>query len=272
MIVKVTKSLIRLLPEKSATGLVRALASRISRPRMTSAQKAALTTARKINYGCGMRNVAYSWGNGPLLVLIHGWGGQAAQMAPLALQLANSGFRCVAVDITGHGASRGSHSSWADFFKDIQLLNDVLGDEVFAYIGHSAGGLSAMAGSRLGSFKAQKYICISAPSFPYPPLFQIKKKLQPPSFIIEDYKSFLAEQFSTKWVELEAGNSFSGDGQNLLLFYDEKDRLVPKTEGEKIKSLCPKATLKITNSYSHSSIIDAPELVAAIKEFLPSAN
>lgn len=44
----------------------------------------------------------FTMGSGPLALAIHGWGGRAAQMAPLAEQVANAGFRVVAVDLPGH--------------------------------------------------------------------------------------------------------------------------------------------------------------------------
>lgn len=40
-------------------------------------------------------------GTGPLVLAIHGWGGRAAQLAPVARRLAEDGFRVVALDLPG---------------------------------------------------------------------------------------------------------------------------------------------------------------------------
>jgi hypothetical protein len=53
-----------------------------------------------------------------------------------------------------------------------------------------------------------------------------------------------------------------------LLFYDETDRFVRHSEGDRIQALCPGARLVKTSAYSHQKILAAPELAQAVGEFL----
>jgi hypothetical protein len=49
--------------------------------------------------------VGWSFGDGPPVYLLHGWGGSAAQLGAFVEPLAGAGFRVVAFDAPSHGAS-----------------------------------------------------------------------------------------------------------------------------------------------------------------------
>ena len=53
--------------------------------------------------------------HGPTVLLLHGWGGHARQMLPLADALAARGLRPVLVDLPAHGGSRGRVSNLPQF-------------------------------------------------------------------------------------------------------------------------------------------------------------
>src|SRR5712691_5902167 len=98
MLIKIAKYAIKVVPESAASAITRALAAMTQRPPVSSLEQEAMAQARKMSYGEDNKNVAWVWGDGPLIIFVHGWSGRAAQMAPLALHVANLGFRSVAVD------------------------------------------------------------------------------------------------------------------------------------------------------------------------------
>ena len=51
----------------------------------------------------------------PVVLLVHGWGGHAGQMLPLAESIAAQGLRPVLLEMPGHGSSRGSTSTLPQF-------------------------------------------------------------------------------------------------------------------------------------------------------------
>ena len=59
----------------------------------------------------GKRLVAWSWGEGPTVLLVHGWEGRGSQMAAFAAPLAEAGFRAVAFDAPGAASSGVSAAS-----------------------------------------------------------------------------------------------------------------------------------------------------------------
>src|SRR6266704_223067 len=266
MLIKAAKFVINVVPEAMANSITRSLAAMTQRTNISSFEREAMAQANRMSYG--ESNVAWIWGNGPLVVFVHGWSGRAAQMAPLALYVANLGFRSVALDVTGHGDSPKRHTRWDYFFRDIAALSRSLDEEVYAYVGHSAGALSMMAARGLKGIRAQRYACICAPSFPFPPIDVIQKKLNPKEAVLESYKAYIAGQFETTWKQLQAGCSYADAGSNLLLFYDETDRFVNHSEGDRIQALCPGAQVVKTSAYSHQKILAAPELARTLGAFL----
>ena len=51
----------------------------------------------------GRTLATYTWGEGPAVLLAHGWGSRASHMALIARGLARNGFRAVAFDAPAHG-------------------------------------------------------------------------------------------------------------------------------------------------------------------------
>src|SRR5687768_10404331 len=45
------------------------------------------------------------WGRGPVVYLLHGWGGRSSQWSSFVEPLARAGLTAVAFDAPGHGAS-----------------------------------------------------------------------------------------------------------------------------------------------------------------------
>jgi len=268
MLIKIAKVVVDLVPESAGFSIVRTLAARTQPLPVAPFEKEAMLQASKLLYGQNNQNVAWAWGKGPVVIFVHGWGGRAAQMAPLALHVAKLGFRSVALDVTGHGDSPEQNTSWGDFLRDIADVSRAENEQIFAYVAHSAGALSMMAARNSKGVRAQRYICISAPSYPFPPISVIQKKLNPKEGVMNRYKQYIAEQFDSTWEKLQEGSSYTNAGSDLLLFYDETDRFVNHTEGDRIKALCPGARLIKTNAYSHQDILSAPELVEATTEFL----
>lgn len=268
MIRKVARYLLKILPDPIGYRLMLSLIGATQAVPLSEPEQKAMSTAKPLRYGLDNQNTAWEWGAGPLIILVHGWGGRAAQMAPLAASLATRGYRCVAPDVTGHGDAKKHHTRWSYFLRDVEALTRFLKSEVFAFVGHSAGGMTMMAVRRQARINAQRYVCICAPSYPFPPLNRVKQVLDPSEGVMERFRTYLGREFNFPWRLLEGGESYAAAGSDLLLIYEERDRFVPHTEGDRIHALCPGSTLIKTQEYSHQRILTAPELPSYIGDFL----
>src|SRR5712675_2380223 len=122
MILGLARQAIKVLPAPAALAVIRSLAGRTQRAAVLPFQEGAMAHATRLSYGERNAHAAWAWGRGPFVVFVHGWGGRAAHMAPLALHVAGLGFRAVALDITGHGESPASQTRWSYFPRDLAAL------------------------------------------------------------------------------------------------------------------------------------------------------
>jgi hypothetical protein len=268
MIQTLARLAVRLLPTRAATRLTISLSNRVKRASIRPTEHAALACGAKLVYGPGNRMVAWSWGSGPPVVLIHGWGGRAAQMAPLALAVANAGYRAVAIDVEGHGDSPGRVTAWSCFGRNAAALADELGAPVYAYVGHSASGLAMMAARRAGTIQAERYVCIATPSYPFPPTRAVESQLRPPPKVMEEFRRYLASELQSNWNDLEEGDAFRACNGKLLLIYDMDDRYVRHEEADRIAAISEGTMVLKTRGYSHTKVLSAAETLRALPEFL----
>jgi len=97
-------------------------------------------------------------GDGPPLVLAHATGFNGGVWGPVAHRL-RSRFRCLALDLRGHGDSGSPPDSdfrWHGFGQDLLAVVDGLGLAAPVAIGHSAGGTAVLLAeeARPGTFGA----------------------------------------------------------------------------------------------------------------------
>lgn len=102
------------------------------------------------------------------VLLVHGWTGDAASMTGFVEPLLAAGFRVVAFDLPGHGASTGRELNIPLGVASLAAVARVFGP-FHAIVTHSFGGaitLAALAGSVRGQpvVSAGKLVLISAPS------------------------------------------------------------------------------------------------------------
>lgn len=90
----------------------------------------------------GMRLAGWCAGVGPAVLLLHGWGGSAVNLGPLAASLMHAGHRVLLFDMPAHGHSPGRRTSLAEWLRALAALRSWLGP-VHAVVGHSLGGAAA---------------------------------------------------------------------------------------------------------------------------------
>src|SRR5262245_59412942 len=71
-----------------------------------AAQLALLAPARSRPMRIGRRRIeTWTWGRGPRVLLVHGWGGRGTQFGAFVAPLVQRGFSVLSFDAPGHGAS-----------------------------------------------------------------------------------------------------------------------------------------------------------------------
>src|SRR3989454_11666617 len=107
--------------------------------RETAVLAGARTTIVRVD---GAPVTTWTWGHGPRILLVHGWGGRGAQLAGFVGPLVASGCSVVTFDAPGHGSSPQAPSSIVAFLAAIQAIDRTLGP-VRGIVAHSIGTVAA---------------------------------------------------------------------------------------------------------------------------------
>ena len=130
------------------------------------------------------------WGNGPPVVLSHGWPLSADAFEDQMFFLASHGYRCIAHDRRGHGRSSQPWNGYDynTFADDLAALIETLDLKDTILVGHSMGGgeIARYIG-RHGSKRVAKAVLIAA----IPPLM-LKTEANPDGLPIEAFDGIRA--------------------------------------------------------------------------------
>jgi pimeloyl-ACP methyl ester carboxylesterase len=163
------------LPLRSAMGaldlVAPPLAARVARelyfrPRRLSAREAERAVLSKgerftvSDEGVDVVGRAWGEGNGPVVVLLHGWSGALGQLTPFVEPLVARGFRVVGFDWPAHGDSAGTLASLLHASRVTFSLQRLFGP-FHAVVAHSFGAASALYS--VGRGLEVKRLVLSAP-------------------------------------------------------------------------------------------------------------
>ena len=101
-----------------------------------------------------------------IALLVHGWGGHAGQLLPLAQALAQQGLTPVLVDMPAHGRSAGSVSNLPQFVRALEYVAARLqqqGHRVQVVVGHSLGANAAAYAAGRG-LPAERLVLVAPPA------------------------------------------------------------------------------------------------------------
>jgi pimeloyl-ACP methyl ester carboxylesterase len=253
-----------------AAEFARALFFKPMPPRVRAEERAVLATGEKFPLSVeGRRVAAWSWGQGPAVLLCHGWGGYAGHMTALVQPLVSSGFRVIALDMPGHGRSQGQLSNVVDFARTVRAAAD------------AAGGLAGVVAHSLG---AAGVVLACADGLSVPRLVFFAPPLDFHGFWVRfremlDVSPALWERMRAS-SERRLGRTFDQTfpkthaarlQAELLVFHDEGDREIPPDQGEALAQLWRGATFVRTQGLGHLRILKDPGLASRAAAFLASA-
>jgi pimeloyl-ACP methyl ester carboxylesterase len=218
----------------------------------------------------------WSWGEGPVVVLMHGWRGRTSQLGGFVAPLVDAGFRVVGFDAPGPGASPGTRSNIVRFAAAladvVDTVQPVLGP-AHAVIAHSMGApatLIAMqrALARDGTLPVQRFVFVAPP-------IDFRLFVRAFSEHVElGRQSALAlgriveEKLSVRFDELYAPDLARHMQAPLLVLHDEGDREVPIAAGHALVAAWPGATLYATHGLGHVRILRDADVVRRAVRFL----
>ena len=211
----------------------------------------------------------WRWGppEAPAVLLVHGWGGNAAQMRGFVFPLLSLGMRVIAYDQPAHGVSEGRLTGLPDF---ADVLAEVAWHhgEVRAVIGHSLGATAAAMAHAWGKVGVRKLVLVSPPSdlVGYSRRFARWHWLPEP--VRRSMQSAIEERYGLRWEELELARVAPRLAADALVIHDRDDRMVPWKQGAAFARAWQGAKLMTTQGLGHRRILEDSTVTQAAAEFV----
>jgi len=214
----------------------------------------------------------YEWdGAGPTVIILHGWGSSAARFTLLAQALHAGGWRVLAVDAPGHGATDGHSSSLPQFMACLDAVVEHCGKPQ-ALVGHSLGALAIAcryAAAPPGWADGLRSVVLS--SMPQGAEYLLRKFIHLLGLSAATEQRLRARflaRFGRQPSEYAAMPGAGRIAARLLLLHDRSDDLIPYEHSRELATQLPAAQFVTTEGLGHSALTRDAATIARIVEFL----
>jgi pimeloyl-ACP methyl ester carboxylesterase len=217
--------------------------------------------ARGYLIDCNQEKIrVYEWGAGPVMLLVHGWGGRALQLNAFIPALVQSGFKVVAFDHKGHGESSTTFSSYLEIVKGTYFLAEKYEADLYGIVAHSIGSNAAFKTSE--KFARKLKIAAIAPVENFPQWLEKKRKR------IGIYEQLFANVIAQ--IEAETGLKLLEQSEmdfariaahDVLLVHDKFDRISKISASHGLQANLPESVLMETEKLGHARILDNAAVV-----------
>lgn len=208
----------------------------------------------------------WTWGDGPVVVLVHGWGGRAGRFSSLAGALVAAGFRVVLFDAPAHGASMGQQASLPQFARALREVGAAVGP-IYGLVGHSLGGAAVSLAMRKG-LPTERAVLLAAPADVFLFSHAFAEHLRIPPRARDVMQHNLATRLQFRWEELHIPTLAKNLTTPALIIHDLHDSDVPYGHGEEIAQAWPGAELYTTTGLGHRALLRNPEVIRRTVAFL----
>jgi pimeloyl-ACP methyl ester carboxylesterase len=231
------------------------------------AEQAFLATGRRSTVRSDGEELAvWRWGEGPLAVLTHGWGGRAGRFSALAAALVARGFAVAVFDAPAHGASMGRQASLPQFARALLDVSLSLGP-VDALVGHSLGGAAVSLAMHRG-LQAERAVLLAPPADVFLFSNAFAEHLRIPERARTMMRQNLEARLQITWEELHIPTLVRNLRVPALVVHDLQDSDVPYAHGEEIAQSWPGAQLHTTSGLGHRSVLRDPQVIERVVDFL----
>jgi pimeloyl-ACP methyl ester carboxylesterase len=213
---------------------------------------------------------AWTWGHGPTVLLVHGWGGRADQLAALAPPLVAAGFCVVAFDAPAHGASPGRRATLLDFRDAVAAVAARVGP-LHGVIAHSLGAAATALAMRAG-LRVERAVFVGPPADAVTYLRRFLAAVGIPAALAPRVEHRFEARAGFRWSDLSVPAVAPHLDTPLLVVHDRDDREVPWAEGAAIAAAWPGATLVTTEGLGHRRLLRDPEVIGRAVGFLGGAS
>ncbi len=210
------------------------------------------------------------------LVLLHGWGRDAARMLDLVPPLYEAGYDLLLLDARCHGLSgcRGV-ASMLTFSQDLRaavsrLIAHGADPSSLAILAHSAGGAGAIHATAHDP-RIRALVTIGAFANPEDMTRLDLARRGLPRFLVPAVLSRVQRRIGARFADIAPENVAPRIDVPFLIVHGGRDAIVPVAHARRIAAACPDARRLILPGRGHSDCDQAPEFWPAVLSHLDAA-
>jgi pimeloyl-ACP methyl ester carboxylesterase len=217
------------------------------------------------------RSVAVeTWGDGPPVYLMHGWGGWRGQLGCFVSPLVESGFQVIAFDVPGHGDSGPSvqgrrRGNGLEFIQSLRAVAAKFGDPL-GVIAQSYGCATTTTAIRDG-LDLGRLVCVSPSVDPMTNIHAMARAFGIGPRTMGRLLTRIQRLAGRPLSDFDP-RTLTGERPPTLVIHDRQDKEVPYAEGAAFRASWPTAELISTDGLGHQRILRDPEVIERAVGFL----
>jgi len=260
--------LFRLAPERVGPWLIR-LFFRPGIARQGEAEIAVWLAGRPFEFESNGRRIhGRAWGDGPGVLMVHGWDGRGSQFYRLVAPIVAAGYRAIAFDAPAHGDSAGDETNYFEYTDAVRhLLRGDAGFAVDKVIAHSFGAAAAI--NAIDKEGVAPELLLIAPALHLEEfLHQSFQRNGIPFGLFRGIIGALEQRFGYDFHRDNPVRLIRRLAQPLVILHDELDRLVPFAASAAAAEANPRIALQPTRDLGHLRILQSDTAIAAVNGYL----
>lgn len=211
----------------------------------------------------------YRWGDGPVCLFVHCWGGRGAQAEHMIRHLAGNGMSVISFDHPAHGQSSGRTSEMMRMSAATAAVARNVGP-VDTLIGHSLGVAASAIAMRDHSMVVRRLVSIS--SLTHCTWFTdvIGEYLGISKSTIERAQLIVTSSYVQPfdWASLSVVKILSELEMPVLLIHDRDDAEIPFEHGEALSRALSRAEFRATSGLGHRRLLKDSDVLQHITQFV----
>jgi hypothetical protein len=213
------------------------------------------------------------WGDGPVVYLVHGWGGSGTQLGAYVEPLVQRGYRVVSFDSPSHGISdpgpSGRRSSTGvEFAKALDAVAARFGP-AHTVIAHSMGAISTLLTLKCGWLATDRLVLL-APLTSFSLQFRTVQRALAIGPRTNRHVERLARRrvgLAMEDLDLEALLA-DVDTVSMLVVHDRDDRQTSFSASQRLAATVPGALFVATRGLGHQRLLRDPQVTSTVVGFV----
>jgi pimeloyl-ACP methyl ester carboxylesterase len=214
----------------------------------------------------------YIWGDGPVCLFVHCWGGRGTQAEDMIRQLTQNGMSVVSFDHPAHGLSSGKTAEMVRMAAAVTaVVNHVISKigPVQTLIGHSLGVAASAIAMCNQALQVGRLVSISSLTHCIWFTEVIAEFLGISEATVVRVRRIVDDSYAQPvgWEDLSVVDMLARLSLPILLIHDYDDAEIPFEHGVKISRAVPHAQFLATTGQGHRRILKAPAVLDLVTQF-----